>query len=80
MSNLSLQEVIEKWKLNKGLLASKMTMPLGTFCNKLNPKHSTQFSDAEIIKLKGVLIDLQKDLDAVTDIEFNDILKTLTKS
>lgn len=58
-------------------MASKMDMLLGTFCNKLNPKHSTQFSDAEIIKLKGVLIDLQKDLDTVTDIEFNNALKTI---
>lgn len=52
-------------------------MPLGTFCNKLNPKHPTQFLDVEIIKLKGVLIDLQNDLDGVTDIEFNDALKTI---
>lgn len=72
-----MQKVIEKWKLNKGLLASKLNMPLGTFCNKLNPKHSTQFTDAEIIRLKGVLIELRNDLDSVTDIEFNDALKTI---
>lgn len=58
-------------------MASKMEMPVGTFCNKLSPKHPTQFLDAEIIKLKGILIDLQNDLDAVTDIEFNDALKTI---
>lgn len=58
-------------------MASKMEMPLGTFCNKLSPKHPTQFLDAEIIKLKGILIDLQKDLDAVTDIEFNEALKSI---
>ncbi len=58
-------------------MASKMGMLTGTFCNKLNPNHSTQFTDAEIIKLKGILIDLQKDLDAVTDIEFNNALKTI---
>jgi hypothetical protein len=52
-------------------------MPLGTFCNKLNPKHTTQFTDAEIIRLKGVLIELRNDLDSVTDIEFNDALKTI---
>jgi len=54
-----------------------MNMPLGTFCNKLNPKHTTQFTDTEIIRLKGVLIDLRNDLDSVTDIEFNDALKTI---
>lgn len=75
-----MQKVIEKWKLNKGLLASKMDMPLGTFCNKLNPNHSAYFTDAEIIKLKGVLRDLQNDLDCVTDIEFNDALKTILTS
>lgn len=58
-------------------MASKMNMPVGTFCNKLSPKHPTQFLDAEIIKLKGILIELQNDLDAVTDIEFNDALKSI---
>lgn len=72
-----MQETIEKWKLNKGLLASKMNMPLGTFCNKLNPKHSTQFSDKEIICLKSVLAELRNDLDLITDIDFNDAMKAL---
>lgn len=72
-----MQEIIEKWKLNKGLLASKMQMPLGTFCNKLSPKHPTQFSDAEIVRLKSVLIDLRNDIDGVTDIDFNEALKSM---
>jgi len=58
-------------------LASKMGMPLGTFCNKLNPKHSTQFTHAEIIRLKMVLKELSGDLDAFTQIEFNDALRTI---
>jgi hypothetical protein len=58
-------------------LAFKMEMPLGTFCNKLSQKHPTQFSDAEIIKIKGILIELQNDLGVVTDIEFNNALKTI---
>jgi hypothetical protein len=74
-----MQKVIEKWKLNKGHLASKMNMPLGTFCNKLNPKHTASFSDAEIIQLKGVLRELSADLDAVTDIDFNDALNAIVK-
>lgn len=72
-----MQKVIEKWKLNKGLLASKINMPLGTFCNKLNSNHSAYFTDSEIIKLKGVLRELQNDLDGITDIEFNDALKII---
>mgnify|MGYP001559974553 CR=1 FL=1 len=74
-----MQEIIEKWKLNNGYLASKMNMLTGTFCNKLNPKHPTQFTDAEIIRLKLILKELTGDLDAVTQIEFNDALKTLVK-
>ena len=70
-------EVIEKWRLNKGLLASKMNMPEGTFNNKLSPKHTAYFTDAEIIKLKSVLIELRNDLDSVTDIDFNDALKVM---
>jgi hypothetical protein len=54
-----------------------MDMPLGTFCNKLSPTHSAYFTDAEIIKLKGVLRELQNDLDGVTDIDFNNALKTI---
>ena len=72
-----MQKVIEDWKLNKGLLASKMDMPLGTFCNKLSLIISAYFTDAEIIKLKGILRELQNDLDGVTDIDFNNALKTM---
>lgn len=68
--------VIENWKLNKGLLASKMNMPLGTFCNKLNQKHSAYFTDVEIIRLKIILKELHIDLLGVIDIDFNDALKT----
>ena len=69
-----MQKLIAKWKLNMGLIASKMNMPKGTFCNKLSPKHPTQFTDAEIIRLKMVLKELQADLEGVTEIEFNDAL------
>ena len=79
MSNLSLQEAIEKWKINKGLLASKLEMPLGTFCNKLSPKHPTKFSDAETVKLKGVLIEMSNELDSITDIDFNAALTVIIK-
>jgi hypothetical protein len=72
-----MQKIITKWKLNMGLLASKMDMPKGTFCNKLSPKHPTQFTDAETIRLKMVLKELKADLEGVTEIEFNDALKTL---
>jgi hypothetical protein len=72
-----MHEIIEKWKLNKGLLASKMGMLTGTFCNKLSPNHTTQFTDAEIIRLKMVLKEMVGDLEEVSEIEFNDALKTV---
>jgi len=70
-----IQEIVEKWKLNKGVLASKMEMPLGTFCNKLNPTHSAYFTDKEIIRLKLVLKEISADLDGISQIDFNDALK-----
>lgn len=71
-----MEEFINRNKLNKGHLASKMNMPLGTFCNKLNQKHSAYFTDAEIIRLKLILKELHIDLLNVIDIDFNDALKT----
>ncbi len=70
-----IQEIVEKWKLNKVVLASKMQMPLGTFCNKLSPTHSAYFTDKEIIQLKMVLKELSADLDGASQIDFNDALK-----
>jgi len=54
-----------------------MQMPLGTFCNKLSTKHPTKFLDKEIIRLKGILIELRNDIDSVTDIDFNEALSVL---
>jgi len=72
-----MEKLINKWKLNKGMLAKKMDMPLGTFCNKLSSKHTTQFSDAELIQLKMILKELQDDIFDEVDIDFNDALKTI---
>ncbi len=72
-----MEELIEKWRLNKSLLASKMGMPLGTFCNKLSSKHPTKFLDREIILLKSVLLELENDLDSITTVDFNEALKAI---
>lgn len=72
-----MNKLIEKWKLNKGLLAKKMSMPLGTFCNKLSPKHSTEFSEEEFIRLKLVLKELDEDIAKEIEIDFNDALKMI---
>ncbi len=74
-----MEEIINKWKLNKGHLASKIDMPLGTFCNKLSSKHSASFTDAEIIRLKMVLNEMCGEIESVTQIDFNDALRTAVK-
>lgn len=68
---MTVLQVINKWKLNRALLASKMDMPKGTFNNKLNESHASQFSDKERIQLIGVLREMSVDIDSVTDIDFN---------
>lgn len=72
-----MHKLIEKWKLNKGLIAKKMNMPLGTFCNKLSSKHTSDFSEAETIQLKLVLKELRDDISNNIEIDFNDALKSI---
>ncbi len=74
-----MHKLIEKWKINKGLIAKKMNMPLGTFCNKLSEKHTTTFSDEEIIQLKLVLKEMRDDISNDIEIDFNDALSVLVK-
>jgi hypothetical protein len=78
-SSLTVLQVIDLWKLNRALLASKMGMPKGTFNNKLSASHASTFSNEENIKLIGILREMAKDIDSVTDIDFNDALKALVK-
>lgn len=56
-----------------------MTMPLGTFCNKLNPKHPTKFTLAEIVRLKMILKELYGDLEFIMQIDFDEALKVILK-
>lgn len=74
---IDMQKLIEKWKLNKGLLAKKMNMPLGTFCNKLSPKHTSTFSESEMIQLKLVLKEMRDEISDEIEIDFNEALKTI---
>ena len=74
-----LWELIEKWKVNRALLASKMDMPKGTFNNKLNPEHSSAFTDKERNLLCQILVEMRNDFDIVEGADFNEALKILTK-
>lgn len=75
----TLQEIIDLWKVNRALLASKMDMPKGTFNNKLNPDHTATFSDKEHSQLCNILIEMRNDLEKVEGADFNEALKLLTK-
>ena len=68
--------VINKWKLNKSLLSSKMDMTLTTFCNKLK---DDKFTDKETIRLKMVLKELYVDLEPLIELDFNNVLKTMVQ-
>ena len=73
-----MKTIINKWKLNKSLLASRMEMTITTFCNKVNGKDTNHFDEEETIRLKMILKELYNDLDKVIDIDFNDVLKMTT--
>lgn len=70
-------QIIDLWKVNRALLASKMDMPKGTFNNKLNPDHSASFTDKELNQLCNILIELRNDLDVVEGVDFNEALKII---
>jgi hypothetical protein len=72
-------ELIEKWKLNKGHLASKMDMPKGTFNNKLSQKHPTQFKQGEKIKLRDILIEMGNELVNIDPVDFKETVESLLK-
>jgi hypothetical protein len=57
-------KLIEKWKINKTLLADKMGIPRGTFGNKISQNQSVySFSSIEIEKLKSILLELRDELN-----------------
>jgi hypothetical protein len=54
-----------------------MGMPLGTFNNKLSPKHLSKFSQDESLRLRVVMIELMNEIDGATNIEFEDAMKII---
>lgn len=76
---MEIGEIIQKWKLNKNLLASKLKMLKGTFNNKLNPDHKDKFTNDELILLRAVMLEMRKDLDSVEEISFDEAMKIIAK-
>jgi len=72
-----MEEVIKKWKLNKRVIADKMGMTVVVFNNKLSKTHNSNFTTQEKYALRNVLLELMKDIDSATDIDFNDALKSM---
>lgn len=72
-----MEKTLNKWKINKSLLASKMGMTNTTFNKKISGDNSNNFSEAEIIKMKMVLKEMRDDLTDIIEIDFNDALKLM---
>lgn len=71
-----MEKIINKWKISKSNLASRMCMTNTTFNKKLS---NNSFDDAELIQLKMILKELRDDIGDIIDIDFNDALKLMVK-
>ncbi len=58
-----IKKIIDKWKLNRNLLAAKIGMSKGSFNNKLSETGTYKFSEQEQEKLLKVLLELHNDLE-----------------
>ena len=76
---VGVQEIITKWKLSKQLLASKLGMLKGTFQNKLNPEHPTQFTEDEMTLLRCALLELKHDLSSIDEIDFETAMRLISQ-
>lgn len=76
---MEITEIIKKWKINKQLLASKIGLERGTFQNKLNPEHSTNFTEDELILLRCALLELRHDLNSIDEIDFETAMRLIAQ-
>lgn len=68
---MTYQKLISTWKLNKAMLASKMSMPKTTFNNKLNEKLTQyNFTEIEIQRLEKILSCLALDIVNSKSVEY----------
>jgi len=74
-----LKEVIDKWKLNRNLLAEKMEMSKDAFNKKLNEADGRKLDEEEVRKLSKILLELRDDLEAGEVDEFNDALRLISQ-
>lgn len=74
-----MENIIDKWKINKNVLALKMGMTNTTFNKKLSQKSKNNFSEAEMVQLKMILKEMNSDIESIIEIDFNDALKLMIK-
>jgi hypothetical protein len=74
-----LKEVIDKWKLNRNLLADRMEMSKDAFNKKLNEADGRAFTEEETHKLSKILLELRDDLEAGEADKFNDALRLISQ-
>lgn len=75
---MTLQDLINGWKLNKELLSFRMKMPVGTFKHKFNETNGKyRFTEAEKEQLYIILRELSTDIELVAGITFK--LNIMTK-
>jgi hypothetical protein len=78
VGQLTLSLLIERHRINKAHLASKMNMPQGTFNNKLSEKQTAyRFTEVEEQALIAILRDMADDIKIVAGIGFNKALATI---
>lgn len=74
-----MEKIINKWKINKSLLADKMGMTNTTFNKKLDSSKATEFTDKELIQLKMILREMCGDLEEVIEIDFKDAMSAIVR-
>ena len=79
LQTIMLKEVIDKWKLNRNLLADKMEMSKDAFNKKLNGTDGREFTEDETHRLSKILLELRDDLEAGEADEFNDALRRIAQ-
>lgn len=74
-----MEKIINKWKINKSVLAQKMGMTNTTFNKKLDSRKTTEFTDKELIQLKMILREMCGDLEEVIEIDFNGAISAIVR-
>lgn len=74
-----LKEVIDKWRLNRTLLAEKMGMSKDAFNKKLNEQDGRFLDEQETRELSKILLELKTDLESGEVDEFNDALRLISQ-